>query len=317
MSNHPRRYGRRDPKRARALQLASFLTGVVPAHPAAADYLALLRGGWAMLGNDSAGDCVAVTWANFRRLMTTLLGSREVYPTQEQVWAVYRTQNPHFDPNGTASTNGPGSSHDQGMDIQTLLEYLVKHGGPDGVKALGFAQVNAHNTEEIKAAIAIFGGIWVGITVQEINQQQFADGRPWDYSRTSPDEGGHSVLTGGYGAGGAGPLGGDEKFITWAEETSFTDAFWSHDTDEVWVVIWPEHLKDDAFLAGVDMRAFAAAYTAITTKPFPAVVPPAPTPTPVPSPPPSPTPSPVPAVDPRLVQARALMDEWAHDNGVS
>lgn len=42
----------------------------------------------------------------------------------------------------------------------------------------------------------------------------------------------------------------------------------------------------------------------------------APAPTPVPSPPPSPTPPPAPAVDSRLVQAYALMDEWAHDNGV-
>jgi hypothetical protein len=291
-THHPRHYGRRAPKRAPALHLGHFLTGVVPAHPAAADYLARLKGGWQMLGNDIAGDCVSVTWANFRRLMTALVAGREVYPTQDQVWAIYKTQNPGFDPNGT-ETNGPGSRHDGGMDIQTLCEYLVKHGGPDGVKALGFAQVNAHNTEEVKAAIAIFGGVWVGITVQEINQQQFADGQPWDYSRTSPDEGGHSVLGGGYGAGGAGPLGGDEKFITWAEETSFTDAFWTHKTGEVWVVIWPEHLKDNAFLAGVDMHAFAAAYTAITGgKPFPAVIPPAPQPTPQPAPTPTPTPGP-------------------------
>lgn len=313
--NHPRRYGRREPKRARALQLAHFLTGVVPAHPAAADYLARLNGGWAMLGNDVAGDCVAVTWANFRRLMTALVAGREEYPTQDQVWEVYKTQNPGFDPNGTADTNGPGSSHDGGMDIQTLCEYLVKHGGPDGVKALGFAQVNAHNTEEVKAAIAIFGGVWVGITVQEINQEQFADGQPWDYSRTSPDEGGHSVLGGGYGAGGAGPLGGDEKFITWAQETSFTDAFWSHDTDEVWVVIWPEHLKDDAFLAGVNLDAFAAAYTQITNgKPFPAVIPPQPTPQP---PAPTPTPAPVPAVDTDVLAAHHSLQAWAKKNGVA
>lgn len=282
---HGRRYGRRPPKRARALQLGSFLTGAVPAHPAAADYLARLGGGWGMLGNDVAGDCVAVTWAHFRRLVTALLGGREVYPSQEQVWAVYRTQNPHFDPAGGADSNGPGSKADGGMDIQTLCEYLVKHGGPDGVKAVGFAQVNVHNTEEVKAAIAIFGALWTGITVQEVNQEQFADGKPWDYSRTSPDEGGHSVLTGGYGGPGAGPLGGDERFLTWAEETSFTDGFWSHKTDEAWVVIWPEHLKDDAFLAGVDLRAFAAAYTVITHgKPFPAVLPPAPAPQPPPVP---------------------------------
>jgi hypothetical protein len=288
-THHPRRCGRRAPKRAPALQLGHFLTGVVPAHPAAADYLARTGGGWQMLGNDVAGVCAPVTWANFRRLVTALLGGREVYPTQEQVWALYKTQNPHFDPAGTADTNGPGSAADGGMDLQTLLEYLVKHGGPDGVRALGFARVNPHDVEEVKAGLAIFGALWTGIVVQEINQEQFADGQPWDYSRTSPDEGGHSVLTGGYGPAGAGPLGGDERFITWADETSFTDTFWSRKVEEVYAVIWPEHLKDDAFLAGVDMHAFAAAYTVITGgKPFPAVIPPAPKPTPTPAPTPAP-----------------------------
>ena len=38
--------------------------------------------------------------------------------------ALYKTQNPDF------------PDEDNGMDIQTCLEYLVKHGGPDGVKAL-------------------------------------------------------------------------------------------------------------------------------------------------------------------------------------
>jgi len=286
MSNHARRYGRRAPKRARAIQLFPHLTDVVPAHPAAADNLARLNG-WQMLGNDRAGDCVAVTWANFRRLVTAILTGHEVYPTQDQVWALYRTQNPHFNPDGTADTNGPGSSADGGMDIQTLLEYLVQHGGPDGVKAIGFAQVNPHNTQEVKAALAIFGGLWVGVVVQEANQEQFNDGEPWDYDRHSPDEGGHSVLTGGYGPAGPGPLGGDERFITWAAETSFTDAFWSRKVEEAWVVIWPEHPTDSGFLAGVDLASFAADYTAITGRSFPAVVPPQPQPTPGPVPGPS------------------------------
>ena len=64
------------------------------------------------------------------------LGGTEYYPSQDEVWAVYKTQNPGFDPNGTADTNGPGAQADQGMDIQTLLEYLVSTPGPDGVKAI-------------------------------------------------------------------------------------------------------------------------------------------------------------------------------------
>lgn len=293
MSNtkHPRRYGRRAPKKAPVLRLGHFLTGVVPAHPAAADNLARLSGGWKMLGNDVAGDCVAVTWANFRRLVTAVLAT-EYYPTQDQVWTIYKTQNPGFDPNGTAETNGPGSQHDGGMDIQTLLEYLVKVGGPDGVKAVGFAAVDVKNVEEVKAAIAIFGGLWTGITVRAVNQDEFGNGQPWDYVRSSPEDGGHSVLTGGYGpvGSGAGALGGDERFITWADETSFTESFWSHDVEQAYAVIWPEQLKDKAFLAGVNLAGFAVAWTDITTRPFPVVIPPTPAPTPTPGPTPTPSP---------------------------
>lgn len=300
MPSTARRYGRRAPKQAPALKLSRILTGTVPAHPAAADYLARLAG-WEMRGNDVAGDCVAVTWANVRRLLSFILGA-EYYPSQDEVWAVYKTQNPGFDPNGDPNVNGPGSSHDNGMDIQTLLEYLHKTGGPDGKKVLAFAKVDPTAADEVKAAISIFTFVWTGIVVQQANETEFDQGKPWDYHRSSPDAGGHSVITGGYGAAGAGPLGGDERFITWAQETSFTDKYWSRKVEEAWVVIFEEHLEHPAFQEGVDLAALAADYTALTGKPFPAVVP---TPTPVPTPPPSPTPAP----DPRVAQAAALVHE--------
>lgn len=291
----PGKYGRRPPKQHRALQLKDYLTGTLPAIPAAADYLAALHGGWQMLGNDEAGDCVAVTWANVRRLVTTTLKPPGSYPGQEEVWAVYKTQNPGFDPSGTAATDGPGSPSDQGMDIQTLLELLVTEGGPDGAKALAFAQVNPKDPAEVKAAIALFGYVWTGISVLSMNEQEFAAGQPWQYSAASPVVGGHSVVTGGYGPPGGGALNGDERFITWAQETSFTDQFWAHCVEEAWVVIWPEHLGSTEFLAGVDMAALASAYTAITGRPFPDVQPPAPPAPPAPEPvPPAPQPAPQP-----------------------
>lgn len=309
MSTSTRKYGRRAPKRAAAIPFSRIFTGKVPAHPTAADYLATLNGGWKMLGNDVAGDCVAVTWANIRRLLTAIAGA-EYYPTQDEVWAIYRTQNPDFDPTGDENTNGPGSSADGGMDIQTLLEYLVKTG-----QILAFARVDPTSVDEVKAAIAIFGFVWTGIDVQQANETEFDQGKPWNYHRSSPDAGGHSVITGGYGAPGKGPLGGDERFITWAEETSFTDSFWSHKTGECWAVILHEHLKHPNVMAGVDLSMMATYYTQLTNRPFPVVTPPAPTPSP--TPPPSPTPSPAPVLDPRLVQVAQLMGEWAHDNHVT
>jgi len=274
----PGKYGRRTPKRAPAIQLGPLLTGVVPDHPASADYLAVLNGGWQMLSNSTYGDCVAVTWANERRLVSTTLGTAN-YPPLAQVIQLYKTQNPGF------------PSQDQGMDIQTCLESLVVNGGPDGVKALGFAAVDYTNEAEVQAAIAIFGCLWAGFNVLQANETEFSNGQPWDYVAGSPVAGGHSVLVGGYGAGGTGALGGDEKFITWAQETSFTDAFWSHEMEECWAVIWPEHLGSREFLAGVDLAQFAQDYTAITGKPFPAPIPPAPPVPPVPPVPPTPPPA--------------------------
>lgn len=251
-----------------ALRLGNYLTGAVPPHPASQDYLIRLLN-WQMLGNDVHGDCVAVTWANVRRLVTAYL-STENYPTLNQVYTLYKTQNPNF------------PSDDNGMDIQQCLGYLVNNGGPDGVKALGFASVDYTNPDEVKAAIALFGSVWVGLSVTSANESEFSNNQPWNYVSGSPDVGGHSVIVGGYGASEGGAISGDEKFITWAEETSFTDSFWSNQVEEAWVVIWPEHMGSKEFLDGVDLNALAADYQQITGRPFPAVVPP-PAPTDVPT----------------------------------
>jgi hypothetical protein len=236
------KYGRRPPKRAPALSLARFLTGVVPNHPPSEDYLRRLTG-WQMLGNDVAGDCNAVAWANTRRLVTAYL-STENYPTQAQVWQFYETQNPNFNPNGTSQNDGPGSSADGGMDIQTGLEYLHANGGPDGVKALAFATVDPTNLAETEAALAIFGSIWLGIIVLDANQHEFSEHEAWTDVAGSAVDGGHAVMGGGYDQ----ESGFQVDFITWAAETEFAASFWNGEAggkrlvEEAWVVIWPEHL---------------------------------------------------------------------------
>jgi hypothetical protein len=259
------KYGRRPPKNAPALRLDRLLRTAAPGYPGSEDYLARL-GAWQMLGNDVAGDCNAVTWANMRRLVTERLTTGGYYPTQAQVWQFYRTQNPGFDPNGTKDTNGPGSKDDQGMDIQTGLEYLHATGGPDGVKAVAFAKVDHTKMAEVKAALAIFGGLWLGIQVLDANQQQFTDGHAWTDVPGSPIDGGHAILGGGYNP--------DVRFITWAKETRFARSFWNGAVqgtplvEEAWVVIWPENLGTTGFEQGVDQAQLAADYLALTGRPL-------------------------------------------------
>lgn len=286
-----KKLGRRAPKNAPALMFSSFAkaTGTVPAHPSTEDYLAKLTN-WQVLGNDVAGDCNAVTWANMRRLVTSALAT-ESYPTQAQVWDFYKTQNPTFDPNGSSNTNGPGSQSDQGMEIQTGLEYLQKTGGPDGVKAVAFAKVDVTNKDEVEAALAIFGGLWLGIVVLNGNMDEFDKGQAWTDVAGSQVDGGHAILGGGYDP--------RVRFITWGTETEFDDSFWSGSAqgyklvEEAWVVIWPEHLGSKEFMASINVQGLADAFKQLTGQTLNMPTP-APAPTPVPTPAPVPVPTPVP-----------------------
>lgn len=259
------KHGRLTPKRAKAIPFSRIFSGTIPAHPLYVDYLAHLGGQWQMLGNDRAGDCVSVTWANERRLVTATLTDHTAYPNQDQVWQLYRTQNPRFNPDDTSGEFGPGSSADNGMEIQTTLEYLHSTGGPDGVKLVAFASVNVKDSAEVMAAIAAFGCVWTGVFVYPNNDQEFSSELPWDWNPQG-QAGGHSVLTGGYGTtlGLASPLTGDQKFITWAEETSFTDTYWANGVEEAFVCIWPEHLGSREFETSVNRQQLASVYYEIT-----------------------------------------------------
>ena len=271
------KYGRRSPKRSPSLRLASILKTTLPDHPLSEDYLSNLSK-WQLLGNDQYGDCAAVGWANLRRFMSAMLGEKENYPALDDVLKLYKTQNPNF------------PVDDNGMDMQSLLEYLNKNGGPDGVKLVAFASVDTSNLDEVKSAIHIFGSVLLGVEVQSGNQQDFAEGKVWDYHPKQPIEGGHCVLSGGF----LGKSKSDIRFITWGNETGMTDDFWNNlvncPSGEAWVCIWPENLGTKQFVEGIDMNALASYYKNITGRTLP--LPSMPTPAPVPEPEPIPIPPP-------------------------
>lgn len=63
---------------------------------------------------------------------------------------------------------------------------------------------------------------------------------------------------------GLGALGGDEKMITWAEESSFTDLYWKRRVRQAWMAIWPEHRGNKEFEAGVDWPELEQQFQTIT-----------------------------------------------------
>jgi hypothetical protein len=244
-----RMLGRRAPKNAPALRASRFLTGAIPKHPEATDNLS--KATYGLYDNDTYGVCGPTSVANQRRQVTTYLTGTQETPSQNDVFDLYRRSgNPEFDP------ADPGGAGDGGVDMQTMLEE-VQRNGIGGRKCVAFAKIDVQNVEEVRAWTAIFGGVLLGVNLLAAQHTQVGT---WDFERSS-EWGGHAVFVGGYDP--------SPELISWAEKFETTPSFWTHQAEEAWGVIWPEHLGTAAFQEGVDKQALASAYTDLTGRPFP------------------------------------------------
>jgi hypothetical protein len=261
--------GRKPPKGAPSLKAASFLTGEPLTHSQAADHFEkVVR--WLLGKNDKFGTCGPTSSANNYLDITTYLTDTPVDVGDDAVIDLYkRSGNPNF------------PQDDNGVDMQTMFEAQLK-GGIGGHKPIAFAQVDHKNLDEILYAIEVFGGVQYGVNLQTAQQAQTQPNGTWDYKR-SGEWGGHAIYVGRY-TDLNGTLGDATGCITWQMIVDMTDAFEQNQLDEVWLVIWPEHLGTAAFKQGVDLSALKAAYKDLTGKELP-VPDPDPTPTPDPSPP--------------------------------
>lgn len=266
--------GRRPPSNKPAIQFRTIWTGAVPEHPAAVDHFAKVSD-WGLYGNDKYGVCGPVSIANQRKLVTKYLGGEGVSATQDDVFDLYRRSgNPNFDPLTHADDNG--------VDMQTMLEQVVKGGIGMGsglnppAKAIAFARVNVKNPDELRAAVAIFGSMVLGVLLEDAQDAQTHTGL-WDYAE-SPLWGGHAILHGRY-RDEPGDINDRDGVITWGKIVDMTQAFIAHQLEEAWIVIWPENLGTIQFQQGIDLRALAVAYLALTDRVLP-IAPPAPPPVP-------------------------------------
>ena len=279
---HPQRKGGlrpNDPFKPRLLLRSTGAVRQVPQHPLTADLFGGVR--LAMDLNDVAGTCVPTGFDHFRRMATHLLTGTAVEATEADIVAWYRTQNPGFDPAGSPDTNGPGSQHDQGMVIQDFLAWLARQG-----LILGFAAISVGDDEMLKAAAWLAMGPISGLTLTEAQVGAQFDASTWDEVGGQP-VGGHCVPTGAY----SGADQAEEDCASWKTRVHMTRRFLDLRRDEAWAVLLNEHLQHPGFRDGFDLAAFAAAFTEITGRPFPAPVTPEPVP---PGPPPFPSPSPWP-----------------------
>jgi hypothetical protein len=190
------RMGRARPRaRGLRLRLGSYLLKSLPAPPALCDYTAPAKAWLSQtLGNDDLGDCTA---AGAFHIAGTWLANNDM-PVPFVEYDVIKLY---------SATTGyvPGEPEtDRGGDEETVLNYWVNHGllpAPlPAHRAQAWISVNAGNIEEVKAAIWLFGNIYIGASMPEawVNPMLEADGWIWGTAGAPVDDNGHCFAALGY-----------------------------------------------------------------------------------------------------------------------
>lgn len=253
------------------LHFGDFLTATATISvPPVVDYLFAVSG-FPMFGNDQLGDCTAAAAAHLREVWTAYGQNGPATVTSEaDVIAFYEL----------CSGYRPGDpSTDRGAVMQDCLDNWRKT-GLAGDKILAFFQINPTDLAEVKAALYMLGGNYVGVNFPRSAMAQFNAGQPWTYDPAADNTiiGGHCVHLGAVDANGL------MKVTTWGRTQVVTADWWSRFVEECWGVASGDWIHNYQAPNGLDTVKLNAAFTEITQGqpgPFPA----APAPTPVPTPP--------------------------------
>lgn len=270
VNNLERKLGRlpNDPTKPR-LKLSRFLSATAPTYPENRDYLSKVSH-FPMYLNDRIGDCTCATIGHIIQSVTTYGQGETKTITDSDVLQAYEAVS-GYDP-----TTG---ANDNGAVVQEVLDYWRKN-GVGGHKIAAFAEVDINNEDELRAAMNLFGTVYLGIAFPDTAFDQIDNGEPWDVVDGAKIEGGHAINAGYYDVS-------DNmwKIVTWGQVQPMTQAFWDEYVDEAWVVLTPEWFDANGRNPdGIDMKALGDQFTSLTgeANPFSDVVP---------------TPSPDPAVD--------------------
>lgn len=272
-----------DPSKPR-LALGKFLK-TTQEYPEQRDWISQVTS-WPMYLNDRIGDCTCATVGHIIQEVSTYGQGSTITITDDDVLTAY-IANSGYDP--------ATGENDNGAVIQDVLNYWRKT-GVGGHKILAFGELDVNDTDEIRAALNVFGTVYLGINFPDSAMEQFDNGEPWDVVRGATLEGGHAINAGYYDVSD-----GMWKIITWGAVQPMTQAFFDKYVEEAWAVVTPEWFNTEGTdPTGLDLYGLGQELENLTGEPNPFPAPqPAPTPDPVdPTPTPEPEPVPTPTPDP-------------------
>jgi hypothetical protein len=173
-----------------------------------------------MFLNDTVGSCTIAGAGHAIQVWTANTGSEVTVP--DSTILSYYEQWDGYVPGDPSTDNG-------GVELDVLNDWRQQ--GLDGHQIKGYAAAAHSNLGEIRAAINLFGGVYIGLSLPVTAQSQDV----WDLTSLSDPNaepgswGGHCVFVVGYDADGF-------TCITWGALKKMTNAFWVNYCDEAYAL---------------------------------------------------------------------------------
>jgi hypothetical protein len=221
---------------SRTLRLARYLTPDLPAPPPAVDWTKGISD-WGMMLNNSLGDCTCAACGHAVQVWSAN-AYHEITPPDSAVLKAYQDWC-GYNPNCPSSDAG-------GVELDVLTDW--KNSSLDSHILLAFASVNHALTTEVQQAIALFGGVYIGVSLPLTAQSQDV----WDVVSAGDNAvpgswGGHAVYVCGYD---------QDSFtcITWGQTKKMTLAFWQAYVDESYALLGLDWINAKSSPSGLNIN---------------------------------------------------------------
>lgn len=220
---------------SRTLRLAAYLRPQLPDPPQAADWTRGITA-WGMMRNDQLGCCTIAGAGHAIQVWTANTGAMQT-PSDAAIEEYYARWDGYL-PGDPATDNG-------GVELDVLKSW--KRQGLAGNHLLAFADASVANLQEIRQAIHLFGGVYIGLDLPRSAQtQEVWDVAAGDGSQTLKGSwGGHCVFV---------PRYEPNSFtcITWGGLKTMTVAFWQAYCDEAHALLDASWLETVQAPSGFD-----------------------------------------------------------------
>jgi hypothetical protein len=198
---------------------------------------------WGMMSNWTLSDCTCAAAGHMIECWTA--NSKKEYVIQDKAVLKAFIALSGYDP-ATGKNDNP-------IYMSDALKYWRKNGiGKHKIKA--YATINHKDYAVMRAAIYLFGGVYVGLSLPETIKGQHI----WEVSagaltgkKKRGSFGGHTVNVVGY----------DDQYVTcisWGKKQKMTWKFWDTYCDELYAIITEDFLRDNKNPIGLNLASLEA-----------------------------------------------------------